>query len=98
MILIELLVSDSIVRPSLQRESSKVRILLPTLISYEQIMESLGEELTTVQALELYDLWCNDALPRTFAKTTEGTIIAFKKHSAPQQARPTSRPSTIYRT
>jgi hypothetical protein len=78
---IEVLIRDDVTRPYVELRSTGLRVTAPTAISYEDLMDLLGEELTTDQALELYDIWTNDTAPRVFTQTPEGVVITLNKTS-----------------
>jgi hypothetical protein len=95
--LIEVLISDELAIPALTRTGSKARISLPPTISYDEIMEAIGSELTTIQAVELFDLWCNDAALRDYSKVPEGWLITLKELSSEVRLRKSSLAPSVER-
>ena len=73
--MVELLVSDEIFRPEVTRTPRGVRLQIPAHISYKEIEREVGMLLTPFQLMEVFDLWCNDATPREFERTSDGYLI-----------------------
>jgi hypothetical protein len=95
--LIEILVSDQVSVPSIERRNPGLRVTVPTVISYDKIIEALGQELTAVQAMEVFELWCNDNALRKITKTPEGWLRTLREHSSAQLIRKRTLSSTIHR-
>lgn len=73
--MVELLVSDDIYNIEVIRIPQGVRLRIPAQISYKEIEREVGSLLTHIQLMEVFDLWCNDHMPREFERTPDGYLI-----------------------
>jgi len=58
-------------------------------------MNSIGDELTTAQALELYEIWSNDDACRVFSQTQDGVLITLASRTTRNEPKKDSLASTI---
>lgn len=80
MALVELLIDDNCKTPQVSTISGGVRVRIPTAITYDEIMNTIGTELTAVQAIIVFDLWCNDDVLRHFMPTKEGVMVTLREN------------------
>ena len=77
--MVELLIEDDCEFPQVVKVEGGIRIHLPTIITYDEVMEEIGSELTPEQAHSLFEIWCNDEAPRKYKTTPNGYLVTLRE-------------------
>lgn len=76
--MVELLVDDDCELPQVLQIEGGIRIRVPTIISYDEIIKEIGSALTPAQTRVLFEIWCNDEAHRKYKTTPNGYLVTLR--------------------